>query len=140
MQDGSIKRSFCRTLAIDRHRGVEIGPYGKQTVVLPSQSVGDGGGAIHTTTIILTLRIENNNKFVRGKKRTMENIERFCLEEYSAQRRPCGEYELKVPYRSDEDLDKAMDELLDNIASKADDRNCFSESDARMDGTDRHWG
>ena len=53
----------------------------------------------------------------------MENIECFCLEEYSAQRRPCGEYELKVPYRSDEDLDKAMDELLGNIASKADDRN-----------------
>lgn len=83
-----------------RHRGVEIGPYGKQAVVLPSQSVGDGGGAIRTTTIILTPRIENNNKFVRGKKRTMENIERFCLEEYSAQRRPCGEYELKVPYRA----------------------------------------
>jgi len=123
-----------------RHRGVEIGPYETQAIVLPTQPVGDGGGATRTSTIILTLRIENNNKFVRGKKRTMENIERFCLEEYSAQRRPSGEYELKVPYRSDEDLDKAMDELLGDIASEADDRNCFSESDARMEGTDRHWG
>ncbi|PUE89328.1 resolvase, partial [Xanthomonas citri pv. malvacearum] len=26
-----------------------------------------------------------------------------------------------------------------DIASGADDRHCFSESDARMEGTDRHW-
>ncbi|MHB8165655.1 MAG: recombinase family protein [Sulfuricella sp.] len=123
-----------------RHRGVEIGPYEKQAVVLPSQPVGDGGAAIRTTTIILTLRIENNNKFVRGKKRARENIERYCLEEYKAKRMPSGEYELKVPHRSDEDLDKAIDELLGDIVSEADDRNCFSESDARMEGTDRHWG
>lgn len=32
-----------------------------------------------------------------------------------------------------------MYELLSDIASEADDRNCFSESDARMVGTDRHW-
>lgn len=123
-----------------RHRGVEIGPYEKQAVVLPSQPVGDGGGAIRTSTIILTLRIENNNRFVRGKKRAQETIERYCLEEYNAKRMPSGEYELKVPHRSDEDLDKAMDELLGDIASEADDRNCFSESEAHMEGTDRHWG
>ena len=123
-----------------RHRGVEIGPYEKLAAVRSVQPVGDGGDATRTATIILTLRIENNNKFVRGKKRAQENIERYCLEEYSAKRMPSGEYELKVPYRSDEDLDKAMDELLGDIASEADDRNCFSESEAHMEGTDRHWG
>jgi hypothetical protein len=51
----------------------------------------------------------------------------------------CGEYELKVPYSSDDDLDKRMHELLGDIASEADDRNCFSESDARMEGSDRYW-
>lgn len=123
-----------------RHRGVEIGPYEKLAAVRSVQPVGDGGDATRTATIILTLRIENNNKFVRGKKRAQENIERYCLEEYNAKRMPSGEYELKVPYRSDEDLDKAMDELLGDIASEADDRNCFSESEAHMEGTDRHWG
>ncbi len=28
-------------------------------------------------TILLTLRIENNSKFVRGKKRTIEHVESF---------------------------------------------------------------
>jgi len=126
-----------------RHRGVEIGPYGKLASARSSQPVGDGGddaGTAKVATIVLWLRIENNNKFVRGKKRAKENIERYCLEEYNAKRMPSGEYELKVPYRSDEDLDKAMDELLGDIASEADDRNCFSESEARLEGTDRQWG
>ena len=123
-----------------RHRGVEIGPYEKLAAVRSVQPVGDGGDATRTATIILTLRIENNNKFVRGKKRAQENIERYCLEECNAKRMPSGEYKLKVPYRSDEDLDKAMDELLGDIASEADDRNCFSESEAHMEGADRHWG
>jgi hypothetical protein len=49
-----------------------------------------------------------------------------------------GEYELKVHHRSDEDLDKVMDELLG--ASEADGHNCFSESEWCLEGTDRHWG
>ena len=52
---------------------------------------------------------------------------------------PNGEYELKVPYDTDEELDEAVNELLTDIASGADDRHCFSESDARMEGTDRQW-
>lgn len=123
-----------------RHRGVEIGPYEKLAAVRPVQPVGDGDDATRTTTIILTLRIENNNKFVRGKKRAKENIEHYCLEEYNAKRMPSGEYELKVHHHSDEDLDKAVDELLGDIASEADDHNCFSESEACLEGTDRHWG
>ncbi len=49
------------------------------------------------------------------------------------------QYELKVPYDTDEELDEAVNELQTDIASGADDRHCFSESDARMEGTDRHW-
>jgi len=32
-----------------------------------------------------------------------------------------------------------MDDLLSEISREADNRNCFSETDARMEGTDRHW-
>jgi hypothetical protein len=45
-----------------------------------------------------------------------------------------------VPYCSYEELDQTMEELLGDIASHADDRNCFSESQARMNNADRHWG
>jgi hypothetical protein len=58
----------------------------------------------------------------------------------SAQRNKSSEYELKVPYNSDEDLDQTMGELLGDIASQTDDRNCFSESNAHMHEADRHWG
>lgn len=124
-----------------RHRGVEIGPYAKSEQPRSSPKTTEGGetDSPKVATIRLTLRIENNSKFVRGKKRAREEIERYCLEEYEAERLPNGEYVLKVPYNSDDDLDKRMYELLGDISSEADDRHCFSESDARMEGTDRQW-
>lgn len=124
-----------------RHRGVEIGAHEKSArqKAGPSEDGSADAGTPMVATIRLTLRIENNNKFVRGKKRAREDVERYCLEEYEAQRLPSGEYVLKVPYSRDEDLDKRMHELMADIASEADDRNCFSESDARMEGSDRYW-
>ncbi len=124
-----------------RHRGVEIGPYEK-SARKPSNSPAARNTEADPpkiATIRLMLRIENNSKFVRGRKRAREDIERYCLAEYEAQRLPSGEYELKVPYSSDDDLHKRMLELLGDIASQADDRNCFSESAARMQDTDRYW-
>lgn len=123
-----------------RHRGVDIGPYKKQAQPRsdPSTNAGEADPT-KVATIRLRLRIENNSKFVRGKKRAREDIERYCLAEYDGKRLPGGEYELKVPYSNDEDLDKRMQELLGDISSEADDRHCFSESDARMEGTDRYW-
>jgi len=123
-----------------RHRGVEIGPYKKpaQSRSGPSMDGGEAGPQ-KVATVRLALRIENNNKFVRGKKRAREEIERHCLAEYHAKRLPSGEYQLTVPYSSHEDLDQRVHELLGDIASQADDRNCFSESEARLEGNDRHW-
>ena len=108
-----------------RHRGVEVGPYEKAAQAPDGQA--DANGGIKTATVLLWLRVENNSKFVRGKKRARENIERYLLKEYAAKLRPSGQYELKVLYRTDEDLDKTMDELLRQIAFEADLRNCFSE-------------
>lgn len=56
---------------------------------------------------------------MRGKKRTIEHVESFYLDQYDAKRRPNGEYELKVPYDTDEELDEAVNELLSDIACDA---------------------
>jgi DNA invertase Pin-like site-specific DNA recombinase len=124
-----------------QHRGVEIGTYKKsaRNVSSPAKNDNTGTGPTRVATIRLTLRIENNNKFVRGKKRALENVERYCLEAFDAKRLANGEYDLKVPYSSEKNLDKQMNDLLGDIASEADDRHCFSESEARMEGTDRSW-
>ena len=121
-----------------RHRGVEIGPYEKPNQARPSGQTEAGSG-IKTATIPLWLRVENNGKFVRGKKRAKENIVRYLLKEYAAKLRPSGQYALKIPYRPDDALDESMDELLSDIAREADLLNCFSESKASLEGTDRSW-
>jgi hypothetical protein len=79
-------------------------------------------------------------KFVRGKKRVKEGLEGYLRHHYAAELRPSGQCELKVFYRTDEELDKSMEDLLQHIASEADFRNCFSESDAQLEGSDdRTW-
>lgn len=48
-------------------------------------------------------------------------------------------YEPKVPRRSEEDLDRTIEDLLQQIAFEADLRSCFSESDAQLEGSERSW-
>jgi hypothetical protein len=76
-----------------------------------------------TATVLLSLRVENNSKFVRGKKRVKDGIERYLRHQYAATLKPSGEYRLRIPYRTDEELDKTMEDLLQHIAFEADLRN-----------------
>ena len=99
------------------HRGVEIGPYEKSAQTR-TDGQADGNGGTRTATVLLWLRVENNSKFVRGKKRARENIERYLLKEYAAKLRPSGQYELKVLYRTDEDLDKPWMNYCDRSPSR----------------------
>ena len=55
-----------------RHRGVEVGAFRKSAP--PPQP--------KTLKVTLHLVVENNSKFVRGKKRSREDIERFVLSHY----------------------------------------------------------
>jgi len=119
-----------------RHRGVDIGPY-KQAA---DASSSETSSHLKDATILLSLRIENNSKFVRGKKRVCEEIERYLRHHYSASQGRDGDYRLKITYRTDEELDNTVQDLLQHIALQADLRNCFSESDATMEGPDqRRW-
>lgn len=92
-----------------------------------------------TTTIRLWLRVENNSQFVRGKKRARENIERFHLQQYGMKKLKGWEYELTFAYEDDADLDRQVNDLLQEIEQEADLRNCFIETDLRENGTDRYW-
>jgi DNA invertase Pin-like site-specific DNA recombinase len=124
-----------------RHRSVDIGPYNKPAQVRPESAARhQAQGDIGTATVLLALRVQNNSKFVRGKKRVKEGLERYLRHQYAAKICPSGEYRLKVPYRTDADLDKTMEDLLHHIAFEADLRNCFSESNAQLEGSeDRTW-
>jgi hypothetical protein len=92
-----------------------------------------------TGTILLSLRIEPIDGRMRGKIRAYANIGRRVLSRYGATRLPSGEYQLKASYRTDPDLDNFIDDLLFEISCEALLRGCFSETEARLEGTDRCW-
>ncbi|MEN5311953.1 hypothetical protein [Pseudomonas koreensis] len=65
-----------------RHRGIKIGASEKISQQLGITVTPVEDDAERVATVILRLVVENNSKFVRGKKRAKVNIERYCLEPY----------------------------------------------------------
>jgi DNA invertase Pin-like site-specific DNA recombinase len=125
-----------------RHRGVDIGTYQKSAQTRGQQRnvTSPAESAVERVAIItLRLAVENNSKLVRGRKRAKENIERYCLEPLGVKRLESGNYELTVPYQSDDELDKTVHELLGEISQEAEMRNCYIEADAWEEGTERRW-
>lgn len=93
-----------------------------------------------TTKVKMYLRIENNSKFVRGKKKSKESIELFVFPHYEI--KDLGndfEYEVTFSYKDDADLEDQIYELANEMNHQADLKNCFVEVDFQEIGTDRHW-
>jgi hypothetical protein len=97
---------------------------------------------IKTIKVELYLRVENNSKFVRGKGRVRDEIERYVLRQYSMEKHPNGvEYTLIIPYETEEQLERIIyQDILQEAASTADARYCFIEADvSALDDSGRHW-
>lgn len=94
---------------------------------------------IKRTTVILHIRIERHSKFVRGMKKVREHIEWFHLPRYSPKKITDGRYELNFTYETDADLDRQINELIDELHREADLHNCFAEIDIEEKSTDRWW-
>ncbi|TYR81547.1 recombinase family protein [Priestia megaterium] len=86
----------------------------------------------NTTKIRMGLRIENNNKFVRGKGKVRESIEQFLKDHYNMEIID-NEYIIYVPYTTVDDLEKTVYDILKEMDSEADMRNCFIEADVYCD-------
>ena len=96
-----------------------------------------------TVRLELWLRVENNNKFVRGKTRSREEIEAYLRRHHNLQQpdKDGWEYTLTVTYRTDEELDDIIyRDILGEAQSMADSRNGFIEADVReVGGQERSW-
>jgi hypothetical protein len=96
-----------------------------------------------TMKVQLWLRVENNNKYVRGRKKAREEIESWVLRRYGLRATDEGgpEYLLTIPYTTDEELDRIIyDDIWREADSIADARNCFVEGDTvSLDDPDRSW-
>jgi putative DNA-invertase from lambdoid prophage Rac len=89
--------------------------------------------------IILWLRVENNSKFVRGKTRVREEIEYYLARRYEMKKLTGWEYELTFFYTDDDNLEKQIYDLYQEMADRADWRNCFVEADFREKNGERSW-
>ena len=89
------------------------------------------------------MRVENNNKFIRGKSKARQEIEQYVLSRYGMKEDDHGgpEYVLTVPYTTDEELDRIIyDEVLGEAQDIADRRHCFVEGDAvSLEDPERSW-
>ncbi|CAN5273291.1 hypothetical protein BH10PSE19_BH10PSE19_17070 [soil metagenome] len=92
-----------------------------------------------TIKVKLYLEVENNNKFIRGKKRAREDIEIFVLSDYEMKKLNECEYQLVISYETEEDLEKKIYNIMSRAGSHADTRNCFTESDVTEINGDRRW-
>jgi DNA invertase Pin-like site-specific DNA recombinase len=90
--------------------------------------------------IRLSLDIENNNKYVRGKKRARESVELMVLSDYDMKKLNEWEYHLIIPYETEAALEKEIYEIISRANSVADSRNCFIEAYVSEVGGDRSWG
>lgn len=96
---------------------------------------------LKTTKVILWLQVENNSKFVRGKGKSRQHIEDYCLSEYNARKleKDGWEYELTFQYTDYEDLENQIYDLAAEMSREADLRNGFVECSFTEVGTDRSW-
>jgi putative DNA-invertase from lambdoid prophage Rac len=93
-----------------------------------------------TTTVTLWLRVENNNRYGRGRKRSLEAIESLVLLHYHAKTLSECQYEVTLEYEDDGDLDNQIYDLLNQCQRFADLYNCSTEgTDVVERGTDRSW-
>lgn len=93
-----------------------------------------------TAKIYLNVTVENNNKFVRGKKKSIERIE-DDLKYYELKKLPNGQWDylIYVEYETKEDLENTVYDILSEMSSTADYRNCFVEAEAHCKELDMWW-
>lgn len=107
----------------------------------PDQLIPGSRSNKKIATLEVWLKVENNSSYVRGKKKVREYIEQDWKLRYEMKKKSADswEYILKVPYRSDDELEKTVYEIMSKAESEADLKNCFTESDVTHKESGKSW-
>jgi len=89
----------------------------------------------------VSLMVENNSKFVRGKRKAREYIEDDWNSNYDMKKleKDGSEYILKVPFESMEELEEAVHEIISEAQSNADLKSCFVEINVTHKESGQYW-
>jgi hypothetical protein len=85
--------------------------------------------------VVLRVRIEHKQRHARAIKRAYGSVLRHVLGAYGAVRLPTGEHQLTLEYQTDQELDNLVDDLLFEISAEAQMWNCYSETEAHLEGS-----
>ncbi|MBL6991860.1 MAG: recombinase family protein [Bacteriovoracaceae bacterium] len=138
----SIK-DICSTLSIGRATlyrylreiGVKVGRPENVGITTENKSIKK------SIQLDLNLRVERNNKFVRGMKRARQEIEDYCLRQFNAKKldKNGWDYTITVEFEDEKDLEKQINDLCADMESTADCRNCFTEASIYDPILDKSW-
>lgn len=107
----------------------------------PNETIPGSQSTKKIAVVEVWLRVENNNKFVRGKNESRRQIEQYCFSSFDMVKKDKDgwEYILKVPYTNEQDLDEAIYDLMHEAESIADCRNGFTEMSVVEPATGKSW-
>lgn len=91
--------------------------------------------------ISMWLRVENNNKYIRGKKKVRDRIEQYLKYYYKLEHPEpkSWEYIFHVKYTTTEGLVNEVYDILREMDFEADLRNCFIEADVNCEELGLSW-
>ena len=107
----------------------------------PNRPLPGSRSKLKIATLEDWLSVENNSKFVRGKKKAREYIEQDWIAYYDMHKNhpDSWDYLLKVSYSDEEELEDTVYEIMSEAQSTADLRNCFTEMSVIHKETGNNW-
>lgn len=138
--EGSSYRTIANKLNISKSTVTDIVKRHRRSSLPATPAPAPAASDSKITTVTLWLRVENNNRYGRGRKRSLEAIESLVLPHYDVKPLSECQYELVFTHEDDADLDKQIYEMLNECQRFADLYNCSTEgTDVIENGTDRSW-
>lgn len=106
-----------------------------------NEKLGKDDSTLKWITLKMWFYIENNSHWVRGKGRSLKEIEDWIFRDYDIKKLSPqnNDYEITLEYTTYKDLDKQLEYLVDEMHSTADSRNGFIEMDIHTFDGEASW-
>lgn len=104
----------------------------------PTSVLPGSRSKIKIARLEVSMRVDNNSKFVRGKNKAREYIEDEWVDQYDMVKDD-WDYILKVPYSSMKELEELVYEIMSEAQSTADIKNCFVEISIEHKDSGKCW-
>ena len=106
-----------------------------------NEKLGKDDDTLKWITLKMYFYIENNSKWVRGKGRSLKEIEDWIFRDYDIKKLSpqSNDYEITLEYTTYKTLDDQLEELINEMHSTADRRNGFLEIDVHTFDGEASW-